>query len=221
MEDNKIFFIDTEKISETAYKGDLSIRKICIGKNVKSIGAEAFSMCSNLESIEVDENNKWFTSGNGCNAIIGKTSGILLVGCFKTKIPESVSEIGPFAFCGQTKLKKITIPSHVHRVSAYAFDGCSDVIELKIEKGVEYIGENCFRNCTNFKTIYLPNTKIDMDTTVFGVAPYNWDEPDNSFSENKNIANPCFEGTINIFFEGTMENIILTVLLSNYTYLVL
>ena len=205
MDNNGILFIDAVKIPEIAHKGNSSIRKICIGKNVRFIGAEAFSICPNLESIEVDENNRWFTSKNGCNAIIDKTSGVLLAGCYKTEIPEYVKEIGPFAFCGQTKLKKLTIPAHIHRVSAYAFDGCSGLVELKIEKGVESIGEYCFRNCTNLETIYLSGAKIDIDATVFGVIPFNWDDMHNSLLNSSPIIAPCFEGILDIFFDGTME----------------
>lgn len=205
MDNNGILFIDAVKIPEIAHKGNSGIRKICIGKNVRFIGAEAFSMCPNLESIEVDENNRWFTSKNGCNAIIDKTSGVLLAGCYKTEIPEYVKEIGPFAFCGQTKLKKLTIPAHIHRVSAYAFDGCSGLVELKIEKGVESIGEYCFRNCTNLETIYLSGAKIDIDATVFGVTPFNWDDMHNSLLNSSPIIAPCFEGILDIFFDGTME----------------
>ncbi|MBQ3546566.1 MAG: leucine-rich repeat domain-containing protein [Lachnospiraceae bacterium] len=205
MDNNGILFIDAVKIPEIAHKGNSGIRKICIGKNVRFIGAEAFSMCPNLESIEVDENNRWFTSKNGCNAIIDKTSGVLLAGCYKTEIPEYVKEIGPFAFCGQIKLKKLTIPAHIHRVSAYAFDGCSGLVELKIEKGVESIGEYCFRNCTNLETIYLSDAKIDIDATVFGVIPFNWDDMHNSLLNSSPIIAPCFEGILDIFFDGTME----------------
>lgn len=205
MDNNGTLFIDAVKIPEIAHKGNSGIRKICIGKNVRFIGAEAFSMCPNLESIEVDENNRWFTSKNGCNAIIDKTSGVLLAGCYKTEIPKYVKEIGPFAFCGQSKLKKLTIPANIHRVSAYAFDGCSGLVELKVEKGVERIGEYCFRNCTNLETIYLPNAKIDIDATIFGAIPFNWDDMHSSLLNSSPITTPCFEGTLDIFFDGTME----------------
>ena len=207
MNGNEILFIETPKIPDMAFKGNLSVRKIFIGKNVKSIGAEAFSMCSNLESIEVDENNEYFTSENGCNTIIDKSSQTLLVGCYKTEIPEYIKEIGPFAFCGQTRLKKIIIPSNVNKINAYAFDGCSDAVEIKISNDVKYIGEYCFRNCAKLETISLPNTKIDIDATIFGVKPFNWDDMEASLSEwlEEPIITPHFEGTLNIFFEGTLD----------------
>jgi hypothetical protein len=203
---NETLVINTDEILEREYKENLSIKKIRIGKDVKTIGAEAFSMCANLESIEVDENNQWFTSGNGCNAIIDK-SGTLLVGCYKTVIPEFATGIGPFAFCGQTKLQTVTIPSHIHRVGAFAFDGCSELVELTIEKGVEQIGEYCFKNCINFETINLPNTEIDIDASIFGVAPFDWDDMENTLNEwmDDEPTTPELKGILNIYFDGTLE----------------
>ena len=205
MDNSKILFINDDQIPEQAYKGDLSIKKIHIGKNVRMIGAEAFSMCSNLEAIEVDKENPWFTSDNNCNAIIDRVSGVLLVGCYKTNIPEFVKEISAFAFSSQTKLKTVTIPSHVHTVGAYAFDGCKNIVELSIEKGVEHIGEYCFRNCTSFEAIHLPTVKIDIASTVFGVIPFDWDDVHSSLLNSSQITAPHFEGILNIFFDGTME----------------
>lgn len=203
---NEILIINKDEIREIEYKGKESIKKIYIGKDVRKIGAEAFSMCSNLESIEVDENNQWFTSGNGCNAIIDKC-GTLLVGCYNTSIPKFATAIGPFAFCGQTKLQTITIPSHIHRVDSYAFDGCSGLVALTIEKGVEKIGEYCFRNCLDFKTITLPNTHIDIDASLFGVAPFDWDDMESSLNEwmDDEPITPEFKGVLNIYFDGTLE----------------
>ena len=206
MNSKEILHID-KNILALKYKGDLSVRKIYIGENVSSIGAEAFSMCSNLESIVVDENNKWFTSGNGCNAIIEKATGTLLVGCYKTTIPEFVKEIGPFAFCGQNKLKAVTIPAHIHKLHPFAFDGCCGLVELKIGNGVKFIGEYCFRNCVKLEVLHLPNTKIDIDATVFGVTPFNWDDMGASLIEWRNdpMISPHFEGILNIFFDGNWE----------------
>lgn len=206
MNNNEVLYLN-KNVSAMEYKADLTVRKIFIGENVSSIGTEAFSMCSNLESIVVDEKNKWFTSKNGCNAIIEKATGILLVGCYNTEIPKFVTEIGPFAFCGQTKLKKITIPAHVNKVHSFSFDGCSELVEIKIEKGVKSIGAYCFRNCTKLEVIHLPNSKIDIDSAIFGTAPFNWDDMQDSLNEwaREPKISPHFEGILNIFFDGTWK----------------
>ena len=70
--DKDTIFINTKTISIMEYKGHKHIQHIIIGKDVKEIGTEAFSMCPNLKSIEVDSNNECFTSADGANAIINK-----------------------------------------------------------------------------------------------------------------------------------------------------
>ncbi len=204
---NDVLFIDSD-ISPKAYKGDSTLRCVQIGPNVASIGAEAFSMCFNIESITVDPENKWFTSGDGCNAIIEKSSGALLVGCYKTKIPEYISEIAPFAFCGQTLLKKITIPCSVRKIGAFSFDGCSELTEIKIGENVEAIGEYCFKKCEKIETIYLPNKYIDIDTTIFGVTPFDWNDMEASLKSwgDEYKTEPHFVGVLNILFDGTTED---------------
>ena len=164
---NGILVINDDEIPAKAYKGELAIREIFIGKNVKSIGAEAFSMCPNIESIKVDPENKKFTDG-GCNAILTQ-DGILLVGCYKTKITERVRQIAPFAFCGQTLLKEIIIPSWVRRIDAYAFDGCSGAQSLDIQGECEHIGDFCFRNCNSLEIVHFPVMISGIAQTAFGV----------------------------------------------------
>ncbi len=154
-------------IPEKAYKGNVALRRIFVGKNVKSIGAEAFSMCPNIEKIEVDAENEYLTDG-GCNAIITQ-DGTLLVGCYKTEISDIVKEIAPFAFCGQTQMKEIVIPSHVRKIGAYAFDGCSEATLLDVKNGCEQIGELCFRNCHSLQSIQLPALN-DIPENIFGVV---------------------------------------------------
>ena len=172
-------FINSETILEREYKGNSHIKKIKIGRDVKNIGAEAFAMCSNIKSIEVDEKNEHFTSANGSNAIIDKISGLLIVGCQTTAIPKCVTEIWPFAFCGQTKLTKIVIPSTVKKIDAYAFDGCERLVEIDIKEGLEAIEDNCFRNCPNIETIILPKTLKYVLPYIFGAEYVNVDDDEN------------------------------------------
>ena len=174
-----VIFINNETILDKEYKGNLHIEKIKIGKDVKTIGAEAFAMCSNLKSIEVDVKNEYFTSANGANAIIDKTSGVLLVGCQTTIIPECVTEIGPFAFCGQIFLAKLIVPSSVKKIDAYAFDGCKGLIEIDIKEGLETIEDNCFRNCSNIEMISIPKTLKCVSPYIFGAEYKNVDDDEN------------------------------------------
>ena len=191
-------FINSETIFEREYKGKFHIEKIKIGKDVKNIGAEAFAMCPNLKSIEVDVKNEYFTSANGSNAIIDKINGVLIVGCQTTAIPECVTEIGPFAFCGQIFLAKLIVPSSVKKIDAYAFDGCERLVEIDIKEGLETIEENCFRNCPNIEKITLPKTLKYVSPYIFG-AEYI------SVNDDENVTFVCVKPTLkikNIYYSG-------------------
>ena len=67
---------------------------------MSEIEDSAFSGCSGLESIKVAEGNGTYDSREDCNAIIQTETNELLCGCKNTKIPESVTSIGGFAFSG-------------------------------------------------------------------------------------------------------------------------
>ena len=153
---DEVLYVNSKTISEKAYKGNLNIKKVVIGKDVKTIGAEAFSGCFFIESIVVEPENPSFADYNS-NAIIDKKTGVLLVGCGSTVIPECVTEIGPFAFCGQAFIKKLSIPSSIKKIDAYAFDGCDELEELEFQSGMPLISEHAFRLCYKLKTIHLKN----------------------------------------------------------------
>ena len=60
-------------------------------------------------------------------------------------IPESITNISSFAFCGCTKLKEIHLPSQVSRIGYGTFEGCSSLESIDIPTGVTGIGYNAFR----------------------------------------------------------------------------
>lgn len=200
--DYTLSFLDNcTKIDLKEFKNNKLIKKIIIGENIESIDAEAFSLCSNIEQIVVDEKNRFFISPENSNAIINIKNNMLVVGCKNTIIPKCVTSIGPFAFCGQTELETITIPTNVKSVNSYAFDGCSKLKEVIIQEGVEYLGEFAFKNCESLKTIYIPNSLQDIERNAFGVI------------ENFKEEWPEFEGgdfaIENIYYGGKDEDFIL------------
>ena len=52
-------------------------------------------------------------------------------------IPESVTQIGNYAFFGCSSLSSVTIPESVTQIGAYAFDGCSS-LSFDGDPGVTY-----------------------------------------------------------------------------------
>ena len=81
----------------------------------------------------------------------------------KVVIPDCVTEIGEYAFCGCSDLTSVTIPDSVTRIGCLAFRGCSGLISVTIGNGVTRIGGWAFAGCSNLtpkRNNVLPNGRI-------------------------------------------------------------
>ena len=98
------------EISEKAFYSNDTVRAIEIPSTVSSIGEMAFSDCSSLIYIAVDQNNKWFTDIGGVlySADVTKLlSYPSASGAAAIAIPQSVRCIAPMAFYKSDNLKTI------------------------------------------------------------------------------------------------------------------
>ncbi len=107
---------------------------ITIPDSVTSICHDAFSYCSGLTSIEVNENNPTYHSSGDC--LIETESKTLIAGCKNSVIPAdgSVKIIEFYAFRNCTGLTSITIPDSITDIGKYAFKGCTDLTSVTFKK---------------------------------------------------------------------------------------
>jgi hypothetical protein len=100
-----------ERIGYDAFWDCADLESVTISSSVRYLGASSweedpdekrqrnpFFNCPNLKHITVDKANPYFDSRENCNAIISKSTRILIVGCRGTVEPESMSSIGPNAY---------------------------------------------------------------------------------------------------------------------------
>ncbi len=166
----------TRKIEAHAFSGCQNIKSITIPDSVKTIGTRAFESCSslekvyigsgvekiedmpfvfdveglpcsNLKSIEVSKDNKYYTS----------VDGVL----FNKEMTELIQyPIGK-------KQKEYVIPDSVTKIGNGSFRYCNELTKLTIGKGITVIDDPLLYDCENIETVILPDTLTRLDDGAF------------------------------------------------------
>ena len=150
-------------IERSAFGRCSGLTSVTIPNSVTSIGNGAFRYCSGLTEMKVDANNSKYDSREGCNAIIETSSNTLLYGCQTTVIPNSVTSIGPFAFCSCYGLTSITISNSMTSIGEYAFGWCSGLLDVYCYAEKMPSTENNAFNSSNYSnaTLHVPAASIE------------------------------------------------------------
>jgi hypothetical protein len=126
-------------IGDYAFEDCWKLKKLDIPSTVKSIGrysgeGEVFAYSFDLK-ITVAAENPNYTSKDG--ALFNKDMTTLLRGPGATAnyiIPDGVTDIAVFAFCGSERLEWVTIPASVTSLSWSSFDSCT-YVRIKVKNG--------------------------------------------------------------------------------------
>ncbi len=142
-----------EVIGAQAFESCPSLETVYIGSGVKEIGGAPFVFdveglpCSNLKSIEVSKDNKYYTS----------VDGVL----FNKEMTELIQyPIGK-------KQKEYVIPDSVTKIGVGAFCYCNELTKLTIGKGITVIDNPLLFHCDNIETVILPETITRLDDGAF------------------------------------------------------
>ena len=68
-------------------------------------------------------------------------------------IPDTVTDIGNYAFRGCAELKDVTLPNIRKNIVAGMFEGCTSLEKIVLPETVTAIRESAFKNCTSLKDI--------------------------------------------------------------------
>ncbi len=121
-------------IGDFAFSQCTSLQKFHLGANVTCVGVGAWRGCVNLSAITVDSDNEKYESMEG---VLFSTVTSQLVAYPEAKknsqytVPDSILEIGSFAFAGNENLVSINL-NQVESIREYAFADC---INLKLIVG--------------------------------------------------------------------------------------
>ncbi len=165
--------------------------------NVTAIEKSAFSQCSNLTSIEFEENSKLTYIGDGAFYQCSKLTSIEIpssvkeliggnhdyyhsnsYGCFESCSNlasvvfgdnSQLTSIGDYAFYLCSKLTSIEIPSTVTSIGDYAFSSCSNLERLMFakESRLNTIDDYAFKSCSSLTSVTIPNTVTSIGNYAF------------------------------------------------------
>lgn len=87
-------------------------------------------------------------------------------------IPETVSQIGEYAFSGCTELKTVTFAcgSVLKSVGGHAFKGCRSLENIVLPDSVEYVEFFAFEGCNALRSVYIPENLGNIFAGFAGAA---------------------------------------------------
>ena len=154
----------------------MNITSIRLSKNIKSIGAYAFSEDESLNDVyydgdiggwvniyfeEVNANPlykgaKLYTEKDGEDDVLAENIVI-----------DTLNEIKANAFIGCTSLTSVTITDDVTNIGDDAFNGCTSLTSIKIGNSVTGIGKFALSGCTSLESVTIGNNVTSMETSAF------------------------------------------------------
>lgn len=90
-----------------------------------------------------------------------------IAGIEEVEIPDTVTEIGSYAFHNFRKVKKINIPNSVTSIGRYAFYCCDSLISITIPNSVTSIGDWAFSDCSSLTSITIPESVTSIEDYAF------------------------------------------------------
>ena len=82
-------------------------------------------------------------------------------------IPDSVTNIGDYAFWNCRSLTDIVIPDGVTSIGKCAFEGCSALSSVVIPDSVSCIGFGAFENCSSLHSVVIPDSVTSIGESAF------------------------------------------------------
>ncbi len=156
--ENVVIGTSLTMIGESLFEDCSSLKKITVTENVKSIGKRAFYNCTSLNEVVILNGVK--SIGNHAFFKSGVTS---------ITIPDSVTQIGDYAFSECKKLSSLNIGNGLTGINDSAFSKCDSLSSVVIGSSVRFIDVRVFENCNSLTSINVDENNMNYSSDEFGV----------------------------------------------------
>jgi hypothetical protein len=85
-------------------------------------------------------------------------------------IPDSVTNIGDFAFYGCSGLTNVNLGASLISIGTNAFAACTGLTYIALPASVSSIGDGAFNVCTKLASVYLPRNLASIGNNVFSAC---------------------------------------------------
>lgn len=98
---------------------------------------------------------------------IGDFAFVFFPGVEKLDLPDNLKSLGKGVFATMTSLKEIEIPKNITVLKECLFQECENLEKVELNNNITEIQEKAFMSCSSLKTIDLPDTLTYIDESAF------------------------------------------------------
>lgn len=178
-------------IGDGAFKNNSSIQSLTLPDTIQKIVNGSLTNCKNLKTLTIKSKSFVFTNNDLNGFFAGTTKlqsvnvpsshtkyitvdGVVFSKDKKTlilfpsgkaqsyNIPNTVTSIGKYAFCNNTKLITINIPGSVKTVNSKSFVKCSSLMRITLLNGVQTVEDGAFTECKVLSDLMIPKSVTKM-----------------------------------------------------------
>ncbi len=154
-----------EEISNGAFAGKTSLKKITLPASVKIIDDYAFDGCTNLATVEGLDKTGLVKLGAYAFSKTAITSVTLPATLNKPADEAAANVIGDHAFEGCTKLQSATVNGTA--MGSYMFYGCTALTTVSLNDNITHLEGWTFCGCTSLDNVTLPSKLVSVNGAEF------------------------------------------------------
>lgn len=172
-----------EKLGEKVFLNCEKLKTITFGNGLKEIGADAFVQCKNIKTVNISDVESWcnISFANAQANPISIATALTMDGEMITSlvIPDSVTEIKPYAFYYCFMITDITFGTGIKSIGEEAFAFCEliesvNVTDLAVWCNVDFFNadSNPLKIAKNLSVNGTPVESLVIPDTVSVIKPY-------------------------------------------------